>query len=218
MSDSGNNPDWWIDGVSVGSSETAPEQGSVPAPGTVSDETGHGSTPPGGVPAVSAPQPGPTAVGGPAPAPQVAGAAAAAGATATLAAAADDESADQKKRKRWPIVLLSLVVLVGLALIVFFVLVTKGPSYTATHGSGTIASGPSSVRVAVVVKNTGTSTGRPVCTVHLAAPNGGGSGHGTFKEPPVEAGKSALFFNTVNVTKTSAHLMDSTAKIEVTCK
>lgn len=228
MPDTDNNPEWWIDGVSVGSSpEAAPETGSEPAPGSATQEVEPRPTPPRGVPAVGGAAPPPAGGGGTPPGPETYGATMAAGAATSVPASATGtlapgtvpppEPAAEQKRRRWPIVVLALLAIVGIAIVVDFVFLTSGPAYTATHGTGTIPVSASAVEVAVVVKNTGTKTGTPTCTVHVASPNGQGSGQGTFKEKPIDAGKSALFLNTVNVTKTTAHLMNKTSRIEVTC-
>jgi hypothetical protein len=209
MSDSGNNPEWWIDGVSVGAdpenTKTAPEEESRIV---VTGEP----TSPRGVPVSGGMARGPEApVGATAIAPTAA-------ATGTLAhpVPPPEQVAEQPRKRRWPIVVLLLLILLGIFLVIYFIFLTGPAEYSAHTGARAIAASGNTARVAVVVKNTGTSTGTPKCTVHITTATGASSGAATIKEKPIEAGKSALFVNTIKVTKTAAPMVKS-ATITAQC-
>jgi hypothetical protein len=230
MSDSGDKPQWWVDGVNVGSGpERAPEP--TDAEPTVAEPVRPESTPPEGIPAIDAPAAGtpiegppPDAVGAPGSSPIM-------GVTAVAVSGlpggppgpvAEDAGAPAEpgaghRRRRWPIVVVALLVLVGIFLVVDFVFLSSSPKYTVSTGNRAVSASGSTVKVLFVVKNTGGSTGTPVCTVRIGATSGPTLGTKTSKEKPLDPGKSGLFASTINVTSTSAEALVTRAKIEATC-
>lgn len=216
MSDTGNNPEWWIDGVSVGSNPEAPaERGPDPEHGAATEETEHQPTPPRGVPAVGASAPGPW-VGGAAPrGPETPGATTAAwaatpppgGATGTLdpGTTPPPRPAARQKRPRWPIVVVSILVLIGIILLVNFVVLAGAPAYKVVYGTLPSSVSASEVAVGFTVTNTGSATGKPTCTVRVTSVTGTGTGQGTFTEKQLDPGKGAIFVAWVKVKRAMTH-------------
>lgn len=227
MSNSGENPDWWIDGVSVGSNPEAPPE----RPGSGGYEpTPAEHTPPRGVPATAPATPGSPAGGPAAAGAGAAGAGAAAAAwtapsgaqspTETLAPGGAEPSAEapENPRRRWPLVLLALVVLAGIVIVIVMLLTPGAPAYTVHNESTTYPISPTIVDVPFTVSNTGNGAGAPTCTVHLTTQTGANSGKGTFKLPQIQAGKGQIFIKQITVPKTTASLMASSARISIHCK
>ncbi|MGH9091537.1 MAG: hypothetical protein ACRDZR_09205, partial [Acidimicrobiales bacterium] len=126
--------------------------------------------------------------------------------------------ASRTRRRPWLIAALASLVVIGIVLVVLFVVVLAGgPNYKLHLPQRAIPVGPSAVKVIFLAKNTGTAEGTPVCTVSVTGPGGVGTGTGTFTERPLKAGKTTLYFNTVNVTKTTASGMGQHADVQVTC-
>jgi hypothetical protein len=228
MSNSGDNPDWWIDGVSVGSNPEAPP--GAPPQRPAYEPTPAEQTPPRGVPATAPPTPGSPA-GGVAAAgagAAVAGAAAATwtapsgpqGPTETLApgSAEPSEEEPEKPRRRWPLFLLAAVILVGIIIVIIMLLTPGTPAYTVHHESTTYPISPTIVDVPFTVSNSGNGAGAPTCTVHLTTQTGANSGKGTFKLPQLPAGKGQVFIKQITVPKTTSSLMATSARITIHCK
>lgn len=229
MSNSGDNPDWWIDGVSVGSNPEAPPAAPPEGPERGGyDPTPGEHTPPRGVPATAPPTPGSPAGGAATAGAGAAGAAAAAwtapsgpqGATETLAPDGSELSApaSEPPRRRWPLVLLALVILAGIILVIIVISGPGAPAYTVHYGSTTYPINPTTVDVAFTVTNTGNGPGAPTCTIHLTTQTGASSGKRTFKLPQLQAGKGQIFIKQIDVAKTTASLMATSARISINCK
>jgi hypothetical protein len=202
MSGTGDKPEWWVDGVGVGAGQGAepgaPGPDDTPPHGTPATGAVAGS--PAGRPAAAgttgAPSGGIAAVAAPVAAPDVASAMAPA---PTLPA--------PRQRGRWLIGLVALLLVVGILLVVFLVVLAKGPAYTVVTGSVQVASNDQVV-VLFLVKNTGTAAGTPTCTVQVHLLGRTGTGSATVKEKkPVDPQKSRLYAAKVTVTNTIAHLV-----------
>jgi hypothetical protein len=226
MSDGGNNPEWWIDGVSVGStSEKAPE----PAQDAVTQGADLQHAPTSGVTGGGAPGQATSVVAGLAPATGADGAAtvgdAAApppgGATGALAASTVPPPGPtaKERRRRASVVVLSALILVGIVLIVYFVFLTGGaPSYKTSASPHPTSVLPSSVFVGFGVKNTGSATGKPTCTVRVALATGRALGKGRFTLQPLGPHKGALEVEQVTVTQTALHpFTREQMNVKVTC-
>jgi hypothetical protein len=214
MSGTGDEPQWLVDGVSVGPGpstppapagpQDTPPQGTPIVGGAAAvqpDRAGVGTAPGGAMPPGGATVPPPGPGGGPA-------------ATTPLLL----QPVEPSRRTPWLIVGLAVLVAIGIVLVVLFtVVLTGGPDYKLHLPQRAIPVGPSAVKVAFLAKNVGTASGTPVCTITVTGPRGVGTGTGTFTELPLDAGKTTLYFNTVHVTRTTASGMATRADVQVTC-
>lgn len=227
MPGSGKNLGWSVDGVSVGSDpEVAPETALETSSDAAGEHALGESTPPHGVPAATVPAYGPDA-GGRAPSGgKVPGSVAARTATATPpdatgtvapSDAAPVVSGARERRRRWPIAVLAVLVLVGILLVIKFAFLSGAPSYKVVHGTTAYPLGTNVVDVAFSLANTGTAAGAPTCTVRVSTRAGIHSAHGTFKERSLQPGKGAIVINELNVARTTAQLVTASAKIDITC-
>lgn len=216
MSGSGDNSEWLVDGVSVGSGRDAAQE---ERPGPVADAAAAvgGSTPgaPAGGDVGAQPQFSPVGAPGATATPP------AVGATGTIAAgtAPPPGPAAGQRRRRWIVVVLGLLVLVGFVLVVVFVFFAGGaPSYEVTSSDHPISMSAEGAFVGVGVKNTGSATGAPTCTARVTSPAGTVLGKVRFTEKSLDPGKSILTVKNVKLPQAAALSPTRTKlNVSVTC-
>jgi len=126
----------------------------------------------------------------------------------------------QQRRRRRLIVLLFLLVLAGVVLFILMnaVVSSGAPSYKVSPARHPATVLPSAVYVGFGVKNTGSATGTPTCTVDVALPTGKVLGKGRFTLVPLDPGKGVLEVEKVDVTETVSHpLAVDQMDVQVTC-
>lgn len=118
------------------------------------------------------------------------------------------------------------IVLIGGATVIALVLIalfhgkmrttaTSSATYTAAISSTDVVN-PATINVIVDVKNTGSSSGTPDCTVHLTEPGGAYTGFDIFTLRPLAAGESMSFNGNIVVTHEGASYV-SAYDSSVTC-
>jgi hypothetical protein len=121
-----------------------------------------------------------------------------------------------KRRRWWVFGASALALAVAVVLIVVFVFVRGGPAYRVKYVS-VQSLGLDATRIVMVVKNTGTATGTPTCTIRASAIDHAGSGAGSFIENrPIKPGSSNLYVNTLKVSDAAANLVKSSG-VSVAC-
>ena len=99
---------------------------------------------------------------------------------------------------------------------IYFVFLLSGPSYSVVTTGTTNAQG-SHVVALFLVRNTGTSSGTPTCTVRIRGANGLNSKTVTIKETkPVDPGKVRLYATNLTVPYTKASQVKAT-NVQATC-
>ncbi len=92
------------------------------------------------------------------------------------------------------------------------------PSYRAKANPQPITVSSGAVYVGFAVTNTGSASGKPVCTVSISLPTGRILGKHRFTLKKLDPGKGALEVESLKVTQTPAHPVTAAhTSVQVTC-